>query len=72
MRDVYALMGFREDSAGKVHAAFRAAPLGAYEFELAAPTKLLKMSPVEQERWAQQAMHARGHAYDGLHLSDSA
>lgn len=72
MKQTFALIGFREDGAGKVHAAFRAGPLGAYKFELPAPPSLLKMTPVDQERWAQQAIHSRGQAYDGLHLSDPA
>lgn len=72
MQETSALMAFREARTGKLFAAFRAAPLGAYRFELAAPKALLDRSAVDQELWAQKAMHARGHRYAGLHISDDA
>lgn len=72
MQETFALMSFREDGTGKLFAAFRAAPLGTYRFELAAPKALLDGSTVDQERWAQKAMHARGHRYVGLHIRDAA
>lgn len=72
MQESFALMSFREDRSGKLFAAFRNAPLGAYRFELTAPKALLNRSIIDQERWAQKAVHARGHRYVGLHISDEA
>lgn len=72
MQETFALVSFREDRSGKLFAAFRVAPLGTYRFELAAPKALLDRSAVDQERWAQKAVHARGHRYVGLHISDAA
>lgn len=65
----YGLTGFREDSDGLIHAAFRAAPLGEHRIELLAPKRVVGLSMVEQERWAQQALAKLGHVYDGICVS---
>lgn len=71
MKTAVALMGFREDSAGRLHAAFRGAPVGTYLFELPAPRRLLGVSAEAQERWAHAAARTRGHAYAGLWVTDA-
>ena len=70
MAGCYALMGFRFDSLGKVHAAFMTAPLGPYAFEIAANNRVADLSPQEQEHWAQREMRKRGNTYHGLYFSD--
>ena len=70
MAQTVSLMGFRIDGEGRVHAAFKHAPVGRYAFELGAPKTLLNKPPREQDLWAQKAAHARGDLYDGLYHSD--